>query len=87
MLNRLEDSILEQVKSDLESQLGKGILNTQIGVDILKQATVQVRDQLKEKLQSQLEVHLGSEFLNTEEGRDIHQQLSTVIDAFSLNGR
>ena len=87
MLNRLEDSILEQVKSDLESQLGKGILNTQIGMDILKQATVQVRDQLKEKLQSQLDVHLGSEFLNTEEGRDIHQQLSAVIDAFSLNGR
>lgn len=87
MLNRLEDSILEQVKSDLESQLGKGILNTQIGMDILKQATVQVRDQLKEKLQSQLEAHLGAEFLKTEEGRDIHQQLSALIDAFSLNGR
>ena len=87
VLNRLEDSILEQVKSDLESQLGKGILNTQIGMDILKQATVQVRDQLEEKLQSQLEVHLGAEFLKTEEGRDIRQQLSTLIDAFSLNGR
>ena len=87
MLNRLAADILEQVKSDLESQLGKGILNTQIGVDILKQATVQVRDQLKEKLQSQLEVHLGAEFLNTEEGQDIRQQLSGLIDAFSLNGR
>lgn len=87
VLNRLEDSILEQVKPDLESQLGKGILNTQIGMDILKQATVQVRDQLKEKLQSQLEVHLGAEFLKTEEGTDIRQQLSTLIDAFSLNGR
>ena len=87
MLNRLAADILEQVKSDLESQLGKGILNTQIGVDILKQATVQVRDQLKEKLQSQLEVHLGAQFLKTEEGKDIRQQLSALIDAFSLNGR
>ncbi|MDE0322426.1 MAG: hypothetical protein OXN27_00760 [Candidatus Poribacteria bacterium] len=87
MLNRLAADILEQVKSDLESQLGKGILNTQIGMDILKQATVQVRDQLEEKLQSQLEVYLGAEFLKTEEGKDIRQQLSVLIDAFSLNGR
>ena len=78
-LNRMEVSILEQVKPQLETQFGKGILETQIGMDILQQATVQVRDQIKEQLQSQLELQLGEEFLKTEEGQDILEQLSVLM--------
>ena len=76
----------EEIYTQLEAQLGKSI-NTAMGMDILKQATVQVRDQIKENLQSQLEARLGEEFLNTEEGQDINEQLSALIDAFSLDGR
>ena len=77
----------KEVYTQLEAQLGKGILNTAIAADILKQATVQIRDQVKENLQSQLEAHLGAEFLKTEEGQDILEQLSAQIDVFSLDGR
>ena len=77
----------KEIYTQLEAQLGKSILKSSMGMDILKQATVQVRDQIKEQLQSQLEVQLGEEFLKTEEGQDIRQQLSALIDAFSLNGR
>jgi len=77
----------KEVYTQLEAQLGKGILNTAIAVDILKQATVQIRDQVKAQLQSQLEAHLGAEFLKTEEGQDILEQLSAQIDVFSLDGR
>ena len=77
----------KEIYTQLEAQLGKGILKSSMGMDILKQATVQVRDQIQEQLQSQLEVQLGAEFLKTEEGQDIHQQLSALIDAFSLNER
>ena len=79
MLNRMEISILEQAKPEIEAQLGKGILDTQMGMDILQQVTVQVRDQIKEQLQSKLEAQLGAEFLKTEEGQDIHQQLSELF--------
>ena len=83
LLNAFENEVYTQ----LEAQLGKGILNTAIAVDILKQATVQIRDQVKENLQSQLEAHLGTEFLKTEEGQDILEQLSAQMDVFSLDGR
>ena len=79
MLNRIEVSVLEQVKPQLESQLGKGILDTQMGMDMLKQMTVQVRDQVQEILQSQLQSQLGEEFLKTEEGQDILKQLSVLM--------
>ena len=79
ILNRMEVSILEQAKPQLEAQFGKGILDTQMGMDILQQVTVQVRDQIKEKLQSQLQSHLGEEFLKTEEGQDILEQLSVLM--------
>ena len=79
MLNRLEADVLEQVKPQLESQLGKGILDTQMGMDMLEEVTVQVRDQIKEKLQSQLQSHLGEEFLKTAEGQDILEQLSVLM--------
>ena len=79
MLNRMEVSILEQAKPELEAQLGKGILDTQMGMGILQQVTVQVRDQIKEKLQSQLQSQLGEEFLKTEEGQDILEQLSVLM--------
>lgn len=79
VLNGMEVSILEQAKPQIEAQLGKGILETQMGMDILQQVTVQVRDQIKEQLQSQLETRLGEEFLKTEEGQDILQQLSVLM--------
>ena len=79
MLNRMEVSILEQAKPQLEAQFGKGILDTQMGMGILQQVTVQVRDQIKEKLQSQLQSQLGEEFLKTAEGQDILQQLSMLM--------
>ncbi|MCY3739497.1 MAG: hypothetical protein OXH00_00605 [Candidatus Poribacteria bacterium] len=79
VLSRMEVSILEQAKPQIEAQLGKGILETQMGMEILQQVTVQVRDQVKGQLQSQLEAHLGAEFLKTEEGQDILQQLSVLM--------
>ena len=79
VINRMEVSILEQVKPQLEAQFGKGILDTQMGVNILQQVTVQMKDQIKEKLQSQLQSHLGEEFLKTEEGKDILEQLSVLM--------
>ena len=79
VLNRMEVSILEQTKPQLEAQFGKGILETQMGMNILQQVTASVKDQIKEKLQSQLQSHLGEEFLKTEEGRDILEQLSVLV--------
>ena len=79
VLDRMEVSILEQAKPQLEAQLGKGILDTQMGMGILQQVTVQVRDQINEKLQSQLQSLLGEEFLKTAEGQDILQQLSVLM--------
>ena len=79
IFNRIEVSILEQAKPQLEAQFGKGILDTQMGMGILQQVTVQVRDQIREKLQSQLQSHLGEEFLKTEEGQNILKQLSVLM--------
>ncbi|MYB95685.1 hypothetical protein F4054_13590 [Candidatus Poribacteria bacterium] len=79
VLNRMEVSMLEQVKPQLEAQLGKGILETQRGVHILQQVTVPVRDQVKEQLQSQLQSRLGEEFLKTAEGQDILKQLAALF--------
>ena len=79
VLNRMEVRILEQTKPQLEAQLGKGILETQMGMNILQQVTASVKDQIKEKLQSQLQSHLGEEFLKTEEGQDILEQLSVLL--------
>ena len=87
LVPKMLSAFKKEIYTQLEAQLGKGILKSSMGIDILKQATVQVRDQIQEQLQSQLEVQLGAEFLKTEEGQDIHQQLSALIDAFSLNGR
>jgi len=79
VLNRMEVSMLEQAKPQLEAQLGKGILDTQMGMGILQQVTTQVRDQVKERLQSQLQSRLGEEFLKTTEGQDILKQLSALF--------
>ena len=79
VLNRMEVNILEQAKPQIEAQLGKGILDTQMGMDILRQVTAQVRDQIQEKLQLQLETRLGEDFLKTAEGEDILQQLSVLM--------
>ena len=79
VLNRMEVSILEQAKPQLEAQFGKGILETQMGMGILQQVTGQVRDQINEKLQSQLQSLLGEAFLKTAEGQDILQQLSVLM--------
>ena len=55
-----------------------------MGMDMLKQITVQVRDQVKEQLQSQLEAQLGAEFLETEEGQDILKQFSALFPEESV---
>ena len=87
LVPKMLSAFKKEIYTQLEAQLGKSILKSSMGMDILKQATGQVKDQIKEQLQSQLEGQLGAEFLKTEEGQDIRQQLSVLIDAFSLNGR
>ena len=84
---KLLSALEKEIVSEIEAQLGKGILKTPMGMEILKQAIPQVRDQIKERLQSQLETQLGAEFLKTAEGEDIRQQLSALIDGFSVDGR
>ena len=79
MLKRMEVSFIEQAKPQLEAQLGKGILDTPMGMDLLQQVTVQVKDRVKEMLQAQLQSHLGGDFLKTAEGEDILQQLSALM--------
>ena len=79
MLKRMEVSVLEQAKPQLEAQLGKGILDTPMGMGLLQQVTVQVKDRVKEMLQAQLQSHLGGDFLKTAEGEDILQQLSALM--------
>lgn len=75
LLNALDDQIYTQ----LETQLGKGILESPMGMDIVRQAMPQVRHQIKEQVQSELETRLGVEFFKTEEGKDILQQLSVLM--------
>ena len=75
MLNALE----KEITSQIEAQLGKGILETPIGMNILKEAIPQVENQIKQQLKSQLQAQLGEEFLKTEEGQDILQQLADLI--------
>ena len=75
MLNALEKEITSQV----EAQLGKGILETPMGMNILKEIIPQVENQIKQQLKSQLQAQLGEEFLKTEEGQDILQQLADLI--------
>ena len=84
---KLLSAFEKEIVSQIEAQLGKGILKTPMGMEILKQAIPQMRDQIKEQLQSQLEAQLGAEFLKTAEGEDIRQQLSALIDDFSVDGR
>ena len=75
MLSALE----KEITSQIEAQLGKGILETPIGMNILKEAIPQVENQIKQQLKSQLQAQLGEEFLKTEEGQDILQQLADLI--------
>ena len=75
----LLSAIEKELLSELEAQLGKDMLHSPIGMDILRQAMPQVRDQVKTQLQAQLEAHLGAEFLETEEGKDVLQQLSVLL--------
>ena len=75
MLNALK----KEITSQIEAQLGKGILETSMGMDILKGAIPQVESQIKEQLKLQLQTQLGEEFLKTKEGQDILQQLTDLI--------
>lgn len=83
MLNALE----KEITSQIEAQLGKGILETPMGMNILKEVIPQVESQIKEQLKSQLQAQLGEEFFKTQEGKDILQQLSVLLSAgvLSLN--
>ena len=75
LLNALEN----EIRTQLEAQLGKDILKTPMGMDIVKQAIPRVKNQIKEQLQSQLQAQLGEEFLKTEEGQDILEQLAVLL--------
>lgn len=68
-----------EVYSQLEAQLGTGLLKTPMGMDIFKQVITQVREEITEKLQLLLQVQLGAEFFETQEGKDILQQLSVLM--------
>ncbi|RKU38025.1 hypothetical protein C6496_07660 [Candidatus Poribacteria bacterium] len=81
LLNALENEVYTQ----LETQLGKGILESPMGMDIVRQAMPQVRHQIKEQVQSELETRLGAEFFQTEEGKDILQQLSVLMSSEGIN--
>lgn len=81
MLNALE----KEITSQIEAQLGKGILETPIGMNILKEAIPQVESQIKEQLKLQLRAQLGEEFFKTQEGKDILQQLSVLLSADALS--
>ena len=81
MLNALEKEIISQ----MEAQLGKGILETPMGMNILKEAIPQVESQIKEQLKLQLQAQLGEEFFKTQEGKDILQQLSVLLSADVLS--
>ena len=81
LLNALDDQIYAQ----LETQLGKGILETPMGMEIVREAMPQVRHQIKEQVQSELETRLGVEFFKTEEGKDILQQLSVLMSLEGTN--
>jgi len=84
---KLMSALEKEIISQIEAQLGKDILKTPMGMDILKEAIPQVGDQIKAQLQSQLQAQLGAEFLKSEEGQDILQQLSVLLsaDVLSLN--
>ena len=62
---KLLSALEHEIHTQLEAQLGEGILETPIGMGILKEAIPQVESQVKEQLQSQLEAQLGAAFLKT----------------------
>ena len=76
---QLLNALADEVYTQLEAQLGKGILETPMGMGILRQAIPQVENQIREQLRLQLEAQLGVEFFTTEEGKDILQQLSELM--------
>ncbi len=74
----LLNALADEVYTELEAQLGKGILETPMGMDILKQAIPNIENQIREQLRAQLEAQLGTEFFTTKEGKEILQQLSAL---------
>ena len=74
----LLSALADEVYTELEAQLGKGILETPMGMDILKQAIPNIENQIREQLRAQLEAQLGTEFFTTEEGKEILQRLSAL---------
>ena len=83
ILKRLVPKIISTTKKDvvsqLEAQLGKGILDTPMGMDIFKQVFVKVGDTIEEQLLAQLQAKLGEEFFQTQEGQNVHRQLSALL--------
>ena len=82
---KLLSALEHEIHTQLEAQLGKGMLETPMGMSILKEAIPQVENQIKQQLKSQLQAQLGEEFLKTEEGQDILQQLSVLLSAGVLS--
>ena len=75
-----------EIRTQLETQLGEGILDTPMGMELLKKAIPQVKNQIREQLQTQLHAQLGEEFFKTPEGENILQQLTVLLspDVLSL---
>lgn len=79
LVPKIISTLEREVYSQLEAQLGTGLLKTPMGMDIFKQVITQVREEIKETLQLQLQAQLGAEFFQTQEGKDILQQLSVLM--------
>ena len=78
---KLLSVLKKEITSQIEAQLGKGVLETPLGMSILKEAIPQVESQIKTQLKLQLQAQLGEEFFKTQEGKDILQQLSVLLSA------
>ena len=79
LVPKILSTLENDVASQLEEQLGKGLLNTPMGMDIYKQALGQVKSTITEQIQVQLQDQLGEEFFKTEEGQDLLKQLSVLM--------
>ena len=79
MMPKLIAVFENEISSQLQAQLGKDILNSPIGVDILKEAIGQAKSQINEQLQVQLQAQLGAEFFQAQEGKDILQQMTMLL--------
>ena len=55
-------TIEKKIQAELQAQLGKRIPDTQMGMDILKQASEKMMRDIEEKIRARLQEQLGKEF-------------------------